>query len=165
MEERLLQFGGELRRLEESEKALGLEADRIAKTSIRDHEISKNSIARLLGVLQSHVTALIGKVREGRRESRGRSRCWSGTRRWSWSRWGHLKRVIARYLEREQTRTDHLRRIYDHWVPCWRAARPTPAIFSKRTTGYSTTPRGCSMIPLASPNKCCVLRGGLPRFI
>jgi hypothetical protein len=114
MEERLLQFGGELRRLEESEKALGLEADRIAKTSIRDHEISKNSIARLLGVLQSHVTALIGKVREGRRESRGRSRCWSGTRRWSWSRRGHLKRVIARYLEREQMRTDHLRRIYDH---------------------------------------------------
>ena len=114
MEERLLQFGGELRRLEESEKALGLEADRIAKTSIRDHEISKNSIARLLGVLQSHVTALIGKVREGPRESRRRSRCWSGTRRWSWSRRGHLKRVIARYLEREQTRTDHLRRIYDH---------------------------------------------------
>ena len=86
MEERLLQFGGELRWLEESEKALGLEASRIAKTLVRDHEIPKNSIARLLDVSQPHVTALIGKVGEGRWGSRRRSRCWSGTRHWSWSR-------------------------------------------------------------------------------
>lgn len=40
MEERLLQIGEELPRLEVSDKALGLEAGRIAKTLVRDHATS-----------------------------------------------------------------------------------------------------------------------------